>query len=137
MDETMIRIDVGDLERRRSAVAPRHRFVDQQRELVEVLDPAVNLCVWRRAIGTGLARWLDETRARQKFFAQADLAAASPDASALVASLAPSAERDELQADIERVAGSYLALVGAPGVLATLATISDAWGRRFVAGANR
>jgi hypothetical protein len=126
-----VQIEWDDLIRGRGPVAARHRFVDDGAALAAVLDPAVNLCVWRRAIGTRLARWMEGVRDGCDLRAQEELAGAAPDGSSLVSSLPACTERDELQRDMEGLAARYAAMLGAPRVLASLAVVSDDMCRKF------
>jgi len=126
-----VQIEWDDLIRGRGPVAARHRFVDDGAALAAVLDPAVNLCVWRRAIGTRPARWMDGVRDGCDLCAQAELTGVAPDGSSLVASLPACDERDELRRDLEGLAARYAALLGAPTVLGTLAVVSDDMCRKF------
>ncbi len=126
-----IRLEWEDLVRARVPVAPRHVFADSPSELARVLDPAMNLCIWRRAIGTGLAAWLDEVVETVDVHAQMELDGANPDASGLLHALPAGAHRDALRADIELLARQYQSLVQSPRVLATFARVTHDMCRRF------
>lgn len=126
-----LRLEWEDLARARLPVAPRHVFADSPSELARVLDPAMNLCVWRRALGTGLAAWLDRVVDEVDFNAQRELDGANPDASGLLHALPAGEHRDALQADIEMLARRYHGLVSSPRVLATFARVDHDMCRRF------
>lgn len=126
-----VRLDWEDLVRARVPVAPRHVFADSPSELARVLDPAINLCIWRRAIGTGLAAWLDEVVETVDFNAQMELDGANPDASGLLHALPAGAHRDALRTDIELLTRQYQSLVNTPRVLVTFARVTHDMCRRF------
>ena len=92
-----LRLEWEDLVRARVPVAPRHVFADAPTELARVLDPAMNLCIWRRALGTGLAAWLDEVAETTVVHAQMELDGANPDASGLLHALPAGAHRVRLE----------------------------------------
>lgn len=126
-----LRLQWEDLANGRVRVPPRHVFADDRAGLARVLDPAMNLCIWRRSIGTGLVEWLAEVCEHHDFRAQCDLDRSAPDASPLLCALPACPARDALRADIEEVARVYAALMNAPVVLATLARVSHDMCRRF------
>lgn len=126
-----LRLEWEDLARGRIEVAPRHCFADDPPGLRRVLEPAMNLCIWRRALGTGLAAWLDRVVDDTDVHAQDELSSAAPDARALVAALPAGEQRDALRADIESLVVHYGALTDAPRTLVTFARVSHDMCRRF------
>ncbi len=113
------------------AAAPRHRVVDDAGGLRAVLDPGVNLCVWVRAVDPALGRWASEACAAVGWRVQATLDGQGPDASALVAGLAPGAQRDTLQADLEVLARHFAGVLDAPALVASFGLVDHDMCRKF------
>lgn len=112
-------------------VAPRHRWVEDAAALGVVLDPAVNLCVWKRPVDEALGRWASEACALGAWRVQDTLEGRQPDAAALVAGLPSGALRDALQADIEGLARRFAALLDAPAVSASFGLVDHDMCRKF------
>lgn len=114
-----------------AAPLPHSVVVDHEEALDVIYCDDVNLCVWRRALDPALPAWLARVRDAVDFAADVTLDGLRPDASALVAELPPSPERDALQRDVELVARRYARLMGAARVDASLATVARDMCRRF------
>jgi len=109
----------------------RHRMVDDAAGLGAVLDPAVNLCVWVRAVDPALGAWAMAACAEAGWRTQDTLDGARPDATGLVAGLPAGAMRDRLRADIEALARHFAGLLDLDRVVASFGLVDHDMCRRF------
>ncbi|MCA3012068.1 MAG: DUF1826 domain-containing protein [Myxococcaceae bacterium] len=116
----------------RRAPKDRHRIVTDAERLSLVRRSTVDLCVWRRAMPSGLEAWLDEVARRWAL--SVDLRGVrqpSFDVEALVAAAPPGPWRDEWAQDLARLLARYVAVVGEEPLRMQLATVDDRKCPRF------
>ena len=115
----------------------RHAFVDDLASLDAIVEPALNLCIWRREPQPDYAAWLDALCASTHLDLEHRLDAARPDASALTRDLPAARWREVLQRDIEALALAFSQWTGGGAALVHLGTVHTDKCRRYHADFNR
>jgi hypothetical protein len=106
-------------------------IVRQEEKVARILQPKLNVCVWRRALPRTLNVWLLQLAQTTEFGTALRLSRDDGDVRGLFAGLPPGEELRSWMVDVGRLAALFARITNAPTVDASLATVDTNKCRKF------